>query len=107
MISVTHFAAADGDFAARAEDALAALADRPGFLRGSIGRSTDDPADWVLITEWQNVGSYRRALGGYEVKLRAAPLLGESLDLPSAFEPLVEMAPGGAIVTRPSDRTRE
>jgi len=114
VISVTHFAVhgeqfgdvaeQSGDFAERARTALAVLAQRPGFLRGSLGRSTDGPGDWVLITEWENVGSYRRALGGFEVKLHAAPLLGEALDLPSSFEPLLEVAPGGAALTRASDR---
>jgi antibiotic biosynthesis monooxygenase len=114
VISVTHFAVLgeqsgdlgeqSGDFAERARTALAVLAQRPGFLRGSLGRSTDEPGEWVLITEWENVGSYRRALGAFEVKLHAAPLLGEALDLPSSFEPLLEVAPGGAALTRASDR---
>ncbi len=106
MISVTHFAVpgAEADFDARAGDALAALASRPGYLRGSLGRSPDDPGQWILITEWENVGSYRRALGNYEVKLRASALLGEACDLASSFESLLEVAPGGAVVVRDSDR---
>jgi hypothetical protein len=104
MIAVTHFTADDADFADRARAALAALAGRPGYRRGTLGRSTDDPTAWVLLTEWENVGSYRRALGSYEVKLHATPLLASALDLPSAFEPLLDVAPGGAAVSRASDR---
>jgi hypothetical protein len=104
MISVTHFAAADERFAERARVALEALAARPGYLRGTVGRSTDDVGSWVLVTEWENVGSYRRALGGYAVKLHATPLLADAVDLPSSFEPLIEIAPGGAAVLRASDR---
>lgn len=104
MISVTHFRAGAADFEQRARDALAVLAARPGFVRGDLGRSTDDPADWTLVTEWANVGSYRRALGNYEVKLRATPLLGEALDLPSAFEALVTVDAAGAITEQVSDR---
>lgn len=104
MISVTHFAAADAGFADRAQAALEALAARPGYLRGTLGRSTDDAERWVLVTEWENVGSYRRALGGYEVKLRATPLLADAVDLPSSFESLLEVAPGGAMILRGSDR---
>jgi hypothetical protein len=104
MISVTHFRAADGSFQARAQDALAALGARPGFVRGSLGRSTDDDAAWLLVTEWENVGSYRRALGNYDVKLRATPLLGEALDLPSSFETLVEVAADGGRTVHASDR---
>jgi heme oxygenase (mycobilin-producing) len=104
MISVTHFTAGDAGFAERARVALAALASRPGYLRGTVGRSTDDESRWVLVTEWENVGSYRRALGGYEVKLHATPLLADAVDLPSSFEPLIDIAPGGATVRRASDR---
>ncbi len=104
MISVTHYRSADAEFEARARDALAALAARPGFVRGSIGRSTDDPADWVLVTDWRDVGSYRRALGNYEVKVRATVVLGEALGLPSSFEPLVTVGADGGLVRRASDR---
>lgn len=104
MIAVTHFADDGADFVGRAQAALAALAARPGYLRGTLGRSTDDPTAWVLLTEWENVGSYRRALGSYEVKLRATPLLGSARDVPGGFEPLVDVAPGGATTVRTSDR---
>jgi hypothetical protein len=104
VISVTHFATASGDFAERAQAALEALAARPGYLRGSLGRSPDDPGQWLLVTEWANVGSYRRALGGFDVKVRATPLLAEALELPTSFESLLEIAPGGASVIRESDR---
>jgi antibiotic biosynthesis monooxygenase len=104
MISVTHFAARDADFAERAGRALEALSVCAGYVRGSLARSTDDAEHWVLVTEWANVGSYRRALGGYHVKVQATPLLAEALDWPSAFEVLVDIAPGGAVARRASDR---
>lgn len=104
MISVTHFRSAADDFRRRADEALAALSARPGYLRGTLGRSTDDDSAWTLVTEWQNVGSYRRALGNYDVKLHATPLLGEAVDLPSTFEPLVDVSPGGLRTLHSSDR---
>jgi hypothetical protein len=105
LIALTHFRDAAPDFADRARAALAALAARPGYVRGTLGRSTDAPDAWVLLTEWENVGSYRRALGNYEVKLHATPLLASALDVPGGFEPLLDVAPGGASVARDSDRT--
>jgi quinol monooxygenase YgiN len=104
MIALTHFTSAAADFEALAQRALSALATRPGYLRGSLGRSTDDPHEWVLLTEWSNVGSYRRALGNYEVKLHATPLLAQARDVPGGFEQLVDVSPGGEVVTRASDR---
>jgi quinol monooxygenase YgiN len=63
-----------------------ALAARPGYVGGEVGRNVDDPELWVLTTRWQNVGSYRRALSAYDVKLTAVPLLSQAIDEPSAYE---------------------
>jgi quinol monooxygenase YgiN len=65
------------------------LAEQPGFVHGRIGRNTDDPRLWVLVTLWESVGAYRRALSAYDVRLTAVPVLSRALDEPSAFE-LVE-----------------
>jgi quinol monooxygenase YgiN len=70
------------------ERARAALAERPGYVSGTIGRNLDDPELWVLTTAWEHVGAYRRALSSYDVKLHAVPLLGRALDEPSAYEPV-------------------
>lgn len=86
MISINRFHSDDADFAEQAGSVLALLAVRPGFVRGHVARSTDDAASWVLVTEWRDVGSYRRGLSGYEVKVGAWPLLGQALPEPSAFE---------------------
>jgi len=91
-------------FVTRAHAALAALADRPGYLSGRLTRALDDPAWWTLVTEWESVGAYRRALGGFDVKVHATPLLSESIDEPSAFETLASAEPGSAVEVAPSDR---
>ena len=62
------------------------LADRPGHVQGRMGRNTDDPELWVLTTEWESVGAYRRALSAYDVKLTAVPVLSRAIDEPSAYE---------------------
>jgi hypothetical protein len=68
--------------------AQALLAARPGYVDGVIGRNLDDPTLWVLQTRWADVGSYRRALSTYDVKLGAVPLLSRAIDEPSAYEVL-------------------
>ena len=91
MLAVTRYAVAAEDadgFLERARAALAALAARPGYRSGSVGRSTDDPARWVLVTEWDGVGVYRRALSAYDVKVDAVPLLSLAVDEPTAYEVL-------------------
>ncbi len=97
----------DAEFRARAAAALAALGARPGYLRGRLGRGYDDPTRWTLLTEWESVGAYRRALSAYDVKVNATPLLAQSLDEPSAFEILAEAGPGGAVTTTDSDLASE
>ena len=62
------------------------LAESPGFASGLVGRNLDDPTLWTLVTTWEHVGAYRRALSSYEVKLHAVPLLSRALDEPSAYE---------------------
>nr|MDT0662422.1 antibiotic biosynthesis monooxygenase [Micromonospora sp. DSM 115978] len=98
---------AAGPFVERAHAALAALGARPGFRRGQLLRALDDPRHWSLVTEWESVGTYRRALGAFEVKIDATPLLAESLDEPSAYEPLAEVGPDGAIRVTASDRAAD
>ncbi len=106
MIALLQFRPDDaaGEFQAQAEQALRLLAERPGFVRGTVGRSTDDAGSWVLFTEWESVGAYRRGLGGYQVKLHATPLLSQALDQPSAFEELLRIDPDGGETSRTSDR---
>ncbi|MGA5303670.1 antibiotic biosynthesis monooxygenase family protein [Nucisporomicrobium flavum] len=94
-------------FVERAHAALAALAASAGYRSGRLTRALDDPAYWTLVTEWESVGAYRRALGGFDVKVHATPLLSESLDEPSAFETLASAAPGAQVEARASDRAAE
>jgi hypothetical protein len=59
---------------------------KTGFIGGSVGRALDDPTLWVLHTQWANVGSYRRALSAYDIKVSVVPLLSYAVDEPSAYE---------------------
>jgi quinol monooxygenase YgiN len=86
--------------------ALAALAARPGFVRGSLGRATDDDTAWALISEWESVGAYRRGIGGYEIKMMT-PFFAQVIDEPSAFETLATVSGGGAVEVRSSDRASD
>ncbi|GAA3387862.1 antibiotic biosynthesis monooxygenase family protein [Cryptosporangium minutisporangium] len=89
MLVISRFDVPEADgpgFLERARAALGAFAVRPGFVRGRIGRSADVPTAWALTTEWDSVGSFRRALSDFDVKVHASTLLAESSDEPSAFE---------------------
>ncbi len=105
MFVVNRFRVGDeGEFTAGAHAALRALGACPGYLRGRLGRAPDDPELWCLVTEWQSVGAYRRALSAYDVKLYATPLLARAIEEPSAFEPLAVLDSGGNLTIAASDR---
>jgi heme-degrading monooxygenase HmoA len=73
--------------AAAVDVLLAALAARPGFRDGELGRCTDDDGLWALVTRWDGGGAYRRALSAAEVKLAGAPVWVYALDEPGVYLP--------------------
>ena len=88
MFAVTRLRVTDQDGAALSAAVaalLAALSARPGFRDGELGRSADDPALWALVTRWDGVGSYRRALSAAEVKIAGAPIWVHALDEPGVY----------------------
>ena len=73
-------------FVESAQAAIAVLALRTGFLTADLARNLDEPSLWTITTRWKDVGSYRRALNGYESKVAVVPLLSRAIDEPSAYE---------------------
>ena len=66
--------------------ALRTLELQTGWRSGRIARTIDDPTLWVLATEWDSVGDYRRALSAHDTKVAAWPTLGRAIDEPTAYE---------------------
>lgn len=100
LVVVTRYVVPPDDaqqFRERAREALDALRARPGCRRGHVGRSMDEPDRWLLQTEWDSVGAYRRALSSYDVKVRAVPVMYHALDEPTAYEVLVAGSPEGML----------
>jgi quinol monooxygenase YgiN len=75
-------------FETRLATAVEVLARQRGFVAARAGRNVDDPELLALTMEWENIGSYRRALSPYDVKVAAVPLLSEAVDEPTAYETL-------------------
>lgn len=89
MIVVNRFrpgSESEVQFREAVQAAHEALAARPGYVDGQVARNVDEPDLWLLVTTWADVGSYRRALSSYDVKVTAVPLLSRALDEPSAYE---------------------
>jgi hypothetical protein len=88
VFAVTRLRATGSDgevLAAAVATLLAELAARPGFRDGELGRSADDPDLWALVTRWDGVGSYRRALSASSVKIAGAPVWVHALDEPGVY----------------------
>ncbi len=74
------------EFRAQLAGLQSVLAESPGFIDGVFGQNLDDPTLWHLSTNWENVGSYRRALSSTRAKLEAIPILARAFDEPGAYE---------------------
>ncbi len=85
---------ADG-FRAEAHAVSSLLADLPGCSGVDVGRASDDRTLWTVVSRWDSVGSYRRALSTYDVKLNAVPFLSQAIDEPTAFEVLFAVDSAG------------
>ena len=72
------------DFVKQAHAILDTLASQPGFQRGRLARSVDEPNLWSLVSEWEGAGFYRRALSA--ARMTMYPLMILMVNEPSAFE---------------------
>ncbi len=89
MHAIARFAIPLGEaieFRAQLVALRSVLAEAPGFIDGVFGQNLDDPTLWHLSTNWENVGSYRRALSSTRAKLEAIPILARAIDEPGAYE---------------------
>ncbi len=62
------------------------LATLPGFQFARAGRCIEEPDVWVLLSEWDSVGTYRRALSSHAVKTSGYPVFARIVDEPGAYE---------------------
>ena len=89
MLAIARFStplAQAAEFEAKLSVALDAFSACAGFVSGEFGQNLDDTTLWSLVTHWENVGSYRRALSNLNVKMNAIPLLARAIDEPGAYE---------------------
>ncbi|MBF8191134.1 antibiotic biosynthesis monooxygenase [Nonomuraea sp. K274] len=72
------------DFVKQGYAILDTLAAQPGYQRGRLARSVDEPNLWALVSEWEGAGFYRRALSA--ARMAMYPLMILMVNEPSAFE---------------------
>lgn len=73
---------------AQLRESVALLSTKGGFVNAHMVRAIDEPELIVLQIAWDTVGSYRRALSAYDVKVEVVPVISQALDEPTAFEVL-------------------
>lgn len=86
-------------FRDQAAAAMGVLQTKAGLVSIELVQNVDEPDLWALVHVWDEVGSYRRALQGYESKATVVPMLSLSIDEPSAYlapELVGENRPRGA-----------
>ncbi len=84
MIRYTVPESQSQDFAKQGHAILDLLAEQPGYLRGRLARSVDEPNLWAVVSEWEGAGFYRRALSA--ARMAMYPLMTLMVNEPSAFE---------------------
>lgn len=89
MLAIARFSVSLGNaahFQSQLSSALESFSKCQGFVDGELGQNLDDPSMWSLVTRWENVGSYRRALSTNDVKMNVIPTLAQAIDEPGAYE---------------------
>ena len=89
MLAISRFSVSPASaptFLLQLNRAHEVLASCDGYRGGEAGQNVDEPTLWVLMTSWKNIGSYRRALSSYDVKMEGVPLLAQAIDEPGAFD---------------------
>ncbi|MFJ2031096.1 antibiotic biosynthesis monooxygenase family protein [Streptosporangium sp. NPDC087985] len=87
MLALIRYSVPSGqaeEFLKQAHEIIGILAAQPGYVRGRVVRSVDEPELWALVSEWEGAGFYRRALGA--ARMVMYPLMTLMLNEPSAFE---------------------
>jgi hypothetical protein len=109
VLVVIRFRPAAADPAATVRDARAALdlfSGLAGWRAGRVGRAVDDPGLWVLASEWDSVGAYRRAMTSWPVRSGSLAFLATALDEPTAYEVLAATGLGSEGLAGPSGAAR-
>jgi len=79
----------DEQITAELSELIEVLARQPGFRSARAGQCLDEPDVWILLSEWNSVGTYRRALSSHAVKTSGYPVFVRVVDEPGAYELLL------------------
>jgi hypothetical protein len=89
--------ASDGAAESALRELARVLGAQPGLVRTTLGRAADELALWSIITEWVDLGSYRRSLSAYDVRVAFGSVQQWIVDEPAVFETVTRIDSASAL----------
>lgn len=87
MFALSRFADADDQLLTDLEAVAEFWRSKPGNVAVHVLRNVDESGLLALVSQWEDIGSYRRAFNGYDAKMLLTPVMLRTIDEPSAYLP--------------------
>lgn len=87
MFALSRFADADDQLLTDLEAVAEFWRSKPGNVAVHVLRNVDESGLLALVSQWEDIGSYRRAFNGYDAKMLLTPVMLRAIDEPSAYLP--------------------
>ncbi len=95
MFVITQHQPANSDeFLQQVQTMAEQLSKEPGFIRLSVTRSVDEPNNWKIVQEWEQIGDARRAVNSSKNRMIVWPVLSQAQNEVTFYETLVDYKDG-------------
>ncbi|MFM2116748.1 MAG: hypothetical protein RIQ80_847 [Actinomycetota bacterium] len=95
MFVITQHQPANSDeFLQQVQTMTEQLSKEPGFIRLSVTRSVDEPNNWKIVQEWEQIGDARRAVNSSKNRMIVWPVLSQAQNEVTFYETLVDYKNG-------------
>ncbi|MFZ9212776.1 MAG: antibiotic biosynthesis monooxygenase family protein [Candidatus Nanopelagicales bacterium] len=89
-----HQPANSDEFLQQVQTMTEQLSKEPGFIRLSVTRSVDEPNNWKIVQEWEQIGDARRAVNSSKNRMIVWPVLSQAQNEVTFYETLVDYKNG-------------
>ncbi|MFZ9353316.1 MAG: antibiotic biosynthesis monooxygenase family protein [Candidatus Nanopelagicales bacterium] len=89
-----HQPANSDEFLQQVQTMTEQLSKEPGFIRLSVTRSVDEPNNWKIVQEWEQIGDARRAVNSSKNRMIVWPVLSQAQNEVTFYETLVDYKDG-------------
>lgn len=95
MFVITQHQPANSDeFLQQVQTMTEQLSKEPGFIRLSVTRSVDEPNNWKIVQEWEQIGDARRSINSSKNRMIVWPVLSQAQNEVTFYETLVDYKDG-------------